>query len=362
MQLAINLGQNAHFQAPPNPWVGCVIVKNNSIIGQGWTQRPGQAHAEVMALHQAQSQAKGATLFVSLEPCSHYGRTPPCSKAIIEAGIEEVYVAQLDPDLQVQGKGIQQLREAGIKVHVGLGEEEAKRNLVPYLYQRTTGLPYTILKAAISLDGRMAASDKNSKWITSQKAREDSHYLRASSQAIVVGSGTAEKDLPQLTVRLPELSLPQQPLRVVLDATGKVKPQGPLFDRNLAPTAILTTERCPTSIITDWKNAGVHVYVVPGEDTHVDLMAAWKLLGSLGILQALVEGGSQLHTALLKTSLVNQLTLYMGPILIGSKGLPLFDTPLSSLAESPSFSLNQVKQIDDCVRIDYSTNNKKLFK
>ncbi|WP_228840573.1 bifunctional diaminohydroxyphosphoribosylaminopyrimidine deaminase/5-amino-6-(5-phosphoribosylamino)uracil reductase RibD [Candidatus Protochlamydia phocaeensis] len=353
MQQALALAEQARFHAPPNPWVGCVIVKGNQIIGRGYTQPPGQAHAEVKALLEAKEQARGAALYATLEPCSHFGRTPPCVNAIIQAGIKEVYIAQQDPDSRVSGAGIECLRKAGIHVLTGICEQEARAALSSYLHHRRTGLPYTVIKAAMSLDGRTAAADGTSQWITSLEARQDAHLQRAHSQAIIIGSGTALKDKPQLTVRLPSLSLPRQPLRVLLDAKGKTPAEGPLFDCSLAPTLVMTTEQAPMRRREEWERAGAEVMRLSEQKGRINLTDAWKILGKKGILQALVEGGSTLQSALIEAKLLNRLVLYMGPILLGSNGLPLFLNSIPTLQKAPSFKLLSVASLGDCVRADY---------
>lgn len=353
MQEAILIALKARYIAPPNPWVGCVVVKNNQIIGTGYTQQPGHFHAEMCALQEAQGHARGAVMYVSLEPCSHFGRTPPCTNAIIQSGIAEIFIAQLDPDTRVQGKGVSLLKEAGIKVHLGLCEQEAKNNLLPYLYQRTTGMPYTVLKSAISMDGKIATKEGTSQWITSEQAREDAHLLRADSQAIVIGSGTAIKDTPRLTVRHKDILLPKQPLRVILDTSGRLKPSGFLFDTAEAPTLIMTSEKCPSATRKQWTDAGVESVVVPHSNSRIDLLEAWKILGKRGILQALVEGGSNLQSELLKTDLVNRLILYVGPLLLGSEGIPLFNGQITNLSLAPRFTLQFVKQLENDIRLDY---------
>lgn len=357
MQQAIALAEQARFQAPPNPWVGCVIVNEGLIVGQGYTQPPGQAHAEVCALQQAQEKAKGATLYVTLEPCAHTGRTAPCTQALIRAGIREVYLGVQDPDLRVRGKGITSLEEAGIKVFQGICEQEIQSALAPYLYQRKTGLPYTVLKAAMSVDGRTAAADHTSQWITCQEARQDAHLQRASSQAILVGAGTALKDLPQLTVRYPNYLHSKQPLRVLLDAKGRVPAKGPLFDCQLAPTLVITSSQCPENRQHEWQSSGTEIEIVSHSETGIDLQEAWQLLGKRSILQLLVEGGSTLHTALLQTSLVNRLLIYMGPLLLGSSGYPLYQKQIATLQDAQRLSLQEVKKLGDCVRLDYHFSN-----
>lgn len=353
MELALEQGELARFIAPPNPWVGCLIVKDQTIISRGHTLSPGNSHAEICALKEAGSYAKGAALYVSLEPCPHFGRTPPCTDAIIKAGIEKVFVALLDPDTRVQGKGIAKLKEAGISVDVGLCADKAKESLTAYLHHRTTTIPFTIMKAAISMDGRIAAADGTSQWISSEEARQDAHRIRAASQAIIIGAGTALRDNPRLNVRHPALNLPTQPLRVLLDARGKVQAEGPLFDLSLAPTLVFTTSQVQSQIRHQWEKAGAEVIEVPTSTKGVDLKVVWKLLGQRGILQALVEGGPTLQTALLETGLANQLSLYIGPKLLGASGIPFYSGDIPTLVQAPIWSLQRTIRLGDTVRIDY---------
>ncbi|MBA3721159.1 MAG: bifunctional diaminohydroxyphosphoribosylaminopyrimidine deaminase/5-amino-6-(5-phosphoribosylamino)uracil reductase RibD [Parachlamydiaceae bacterium] len=354
MQQALLTAEQARYIAPPNPWVGCIIVKNNVIIGKGHTRSPGESHAEICALNEAQQNANQATMYVTLEPCSHFGRTPPCTASIIKAGISEIFIAMEDPDNKVQGKGIVLLKEAGIKVNVGLCENEAKQNLNSYIHHRLTGLPYTILKAGISIDGRTSAENGSSKWITCKEARQDAHLIRANSQAIIIGSKTAIQDNPALTVRLDNLKLNKQPLRVILDSKGKVEPTGSLFDTRIAPTLVITTNLSSKARRDQWMEKGAEVAVLSLSEQGVDLQETWQLLGNRGILQALVEGGSHLQTELLKTNLVNQLSVYIGPMMLGATGLPLYTDPIPSIDKALKLALKSVKQIDDCVRLDYT--------
>ena len=354
MRQAIALADQARLLAPPNPWVGCIIVKNGNIVGRGFTQPPGHAHAEIMALNEAKEKAEGATLYVTLEPCAHTGRTPPCTQAIIQAGIKELYFGVYDPDPRVKGKGARLLQKEGVNVFQGICEEEIKTLLAPYLYQRTTSLPYTILKAAVSLDGRVAAADYTSQWISSKEAREDAHFLRATSQAIVIGARTALHDSPRLTVRLPSLSHHLQPLRVLLDAKGIVPPTGPLFDQHLAPTLIFTTTHCPIERRKEWESVGAEVQVISSSPEGINLKEAWQELGKRSILQLLVEGGANLQTTLLETDLVNHLILYMGPIFLGSSGIPLYQKQIKTLMEAKRFHPRAMKMVGESVRLDFS--------
>lgn len=352
MKRAIELSKQARLHAAPNPWVGCVIVKEKELVGEGYTQPPGYAHAEIGALRQAKEQSRGATLYVTLEPCCHEGRTPPCTADIVQAGIQRVVVGIRDPDRRVNGGGIAWLKGAGISVTEGICADEIVHSLTPYLHHRQTLMPYTILKAAISLDGRMAAADGQSQWITGPEARRDTHSYRAHSQGIVIGAGTALTDHPQLTVRGIE-GLLHPPLRILLDATGRVPAEGPLFDRSLAPTLVITTSASLASHRIAWEKRGAEVVEVAPSREGVDLFAAWRLLGERGLLQLLVEGGATVHTSLLNQALCQQLLIYVGPCLLGSSALPFYRESLSSLSAAYPLALSHVAQLGDSVRLTY---------
>ncbi|MBS4168409.1 bifunctional diaminohydroxyphosphoribosylaminopyrimidine deaminase/5-amino-6-(5-phosphoribosylamino)uracil reductase RibD [Parachlamydia sp. AcF125] len=357
MDRALALAMQARFLSPPNPWVGAVIVNAGKIVGEGFTQIPGSAHAEIIALQQARKLAENSTLYVTLEPCAHFGRTPPCIKAIIQAKVAHVVIALEDPDPQVQGKGIQQLKEAGILVSVGIRQQKAAELLEPYLFQRKTGRPFCIAKAAISLDGRIAASDYSSKWITNELAREDAQKLRAESQAILIGCGTAKHDRPHLTVRAFSPPPHTPPLRVVLDSRGSLTdPSSPLFNIHLAPTWILTTSDCPQKVRELWHEHGVKSFVLSkaknGEG--VDLNEAMETLGSRGILQVLIEGGATVLGQFMREQLIQALHLYVGPKILGYDGIPLFGSySPKTLINAPQFQLKETKRLGDCVYLHY---------
>jgi diaminohydroxyphosphoribosylaminopyrimidine deaminase / 5-amino-6-(5-phosphoribosylamino)uracil reductase len=357
MQQALGLAEQARWQAPPNPWVGCVIVNNNQIVGMGFTQPPGQAHAEVVALNKAQEKAQGATLYVTLEPCSHMGRTPPCTQAIIQAGIKKVIIAQTDPDKRVNGQGVKQLQQAGIELLQGLCQEQVEVSLLPYLYQRRTHLPYTVLKAAISLDGRLAAPDGTSQWISSPEARQEAHFQRASSQAIVIGAQTALNDQPRLTVRHETVHPRLAPLRVLLDAKGRVPPHGPLFDQTLAPTLVITTEQASSDQRKKWEKEHIEVVTVKASSQGVDLKETWELLGKRSILQVLVEGGGTLLSELIKHHLCQELSLHVGNCLLGIQGFPLYNEIVPTLNAAPRFILMNHKKLGQSIQINYKINS-----
>jgi len=352
--MALALGERGRLTAPPNPWVGCVLEREGQVVGAGFHRAAGEPHAEVVALSEAGEQAWGATAWVTLEPCSHHGRTPPCAEALLAAGIARVVVALADPDPQVSGRGIERLQAAGVRVEIGPGADAAQESLRSYLHHRSTGRPLCVLKAAVSLDGRTAAADGSSQWITGPEARVDTHRLRAESQAVVIGAGTALADRPMLNVRHLE-DPPRQPTRVLLDATGRVPATGPLFDPALAPTLVVTTPSAAPGAVNAWLGAGAEVAEVPGSPVGagVDLSAALEVLGDRGVLQAMVEGGPTLHGALIRAGLADRMALYVGGRLLGARGLPLLAGPgPATIAEAPEWRIVDSHVLGHDVRLD----------
>ncbi|BAE80890.1 riboflavin biosynthesis protein [Chlamydia felis Fe/C-56] len=324
MRRAIELGENGRLSAPPNPWVGCVIVKNGRIIGEGYHKKKGQPHAEEEAVNSTTESIEGCDVYVTLEPCCHYGSTPPCVNLLIKHKVSTVYVALLDPDGRVSGKGIAALRNAGIRVYVGLGKEEAESSLKSYIYQRTYGKPWIVIKSAATLDGQVADSDGQSQWITCPEARADVGKIRASSQAIVIGSKTVLQDDPLLTARKPSGELySNQPLRVVVDSSGIVPPQAKVFHVP-GKSLYVTTTRSSSEHIKNIEDLGVEVLVTQPRESKVDLHELVAYLSNKTVLQVLVEGGSILHTSFLKERLANALVLYLGPKIFGDQRKPLF--------------------------------------
>jgi diaminohydroxyphosphoribosylaminopyrimidine deaminase/5-amino-6-(5-phosphoribosylamino)uracil reductase len=372
MAEAVALGERGRLTAAPNPWVGCVVVApDGQVAGGGFHRRAGEPHAEVHALREGGDRARGGTAYVTLEPCAHQGRTPPCAPALVEAGVIRVVVALLDPDDRVAGRGVEMLRAAGIVVEIGVGAEAAARSLAPYLHHRRTGRPLCLLKTAASIDGRTAAADGTSQWITGPEARADAHRLRAGSGAVVVGAGTAVTDRPTLTFRnldFEEGLTPPQPLRVLIDAAGRAPATGPLFDPALAATLVITTPTADPDARRAWKEAGAEVEDVaaapasppfPGAPSvppgpAVDLHAALDLLGRRGVLQAMVEGGATLHGSFLRAGLADRIVVYTGGAVLGAEGLPLFAGPgPATLAEASRWRLEAVHQVGDDARLDW---------
>jgi diaminohydroxyphosphoribosylaminopyrimidine deaminase/5-amino-6-(5-phosphoribosylamino)uracil reductase len=302
----------------------------------------------------AGERARGGTAYVTLEPCAHQGHTPPCANALIAAGVRRVVVALEDPDTRVAGRGLARLLGAGLDVEVGPGATTARRSLAPYLHHRRTGRAWCLVKTAMSLDAKTAAADGSSRWITGAAARADAHRLRAESQAVVIGAGTALADLPSLTARDVEPPADRQPLRVLLDARGRVPAAGPLFDAALAPTLVVTTEAASSETADAWQAAGAKVETVPTAPGGVDLGATLDLLGRRDVLQAMVEGGATLQGALLAAGLVDRLVAYVSPTVLGPGGLPAFLQPdVGTIADAEAWQLLSATSFDDDVRLEY---------
>jgi diaminohydroxyphosphoribosylaminopyrimidine deaminase/5-amino-6-(5-phosphoribosylamino)uracil reductase len=356
MHRAIAIGADARRRTPPNPWVGALVVADGDVVGEGATQPPGGAHAEIEALRAAGSRARGATLYTTLEPCSHEGRTGPCVLAVADAGIARVVVAIEDPDPHVRGQGIAQLRERGITVDVGVEAARVERSLAPYLVHRRRGRSFTLVKTAMSLDGRIAARDGSSRWITGAASRADAHRLRADSQAIVIGAGTALSDRPRLTVRDAAGPPHIAPVRVLLDATGRVPAEGPLFDPELAPTLVVTTDAAGEASQRAWLSAGAKVLTVPPASggVGVDLVATLEVLAGLGVLQAMVEGGAALSGSLVEAGLADRLVTYVAPTVLGTGGRPALDLAgPARIGDASRWTLLDVKQVGTDVRLVY---------
>jgi diaminohydroxyphosphoribosylaminopyrimidine deaminase/5-amino-6-(5-phosphoribosylamino)uracil reductase len=338
-----------------------VIVRDGAIVGEGATGvSPGGAHAEAAALAAAGERARRATVYTTLEPCDHHGATPPCTAALLAAGVDTVVVALDDPDERVAGRGYARLRDAGINVVTGVRAVDAAFDLAPYMHHRRTGRAFVTAKVALSLDGRVAAGDGTSQWITSEAARNDAHELRADVQAIVVGAGTAIADQPALTVRDADPMPIQPPLRVLLDARGRVPARGPLFDANLAPTLVVTTEAAPVAATDAWAAAGAKVETIaPAADGEgVDLDTLALLLGRHGVLHALIEGGATVLGAVLREGIAQRLVAYVAPTLLGTRGLPgfAFDGPVT-IADASRMHLTATRTLGNDVRLDYEVSS-----
>jgi diaminohydroxyphosphoribosylaminopyrimidine deaminase/5-amino-6-(5-phosphoribosylamino)uracil reductase len=348
MQAALALARRGLGAVWPNPAVGCVIVRDGRIVGRGWTQPGGRPHGETEALRRAGDAARGATAYVSLEPCCHWGQTPPCTDALIKAGVRRVVVALEDPDPRVAGEGLRRLRAAGLQVETGLCAEEAGAINVGFFSRLRLGRPVVTLKLATSLDGRIATRSNESRWITGPAARDRAHALRASHDAIMVGSGTVTADDPQLTCRLPGLSK-RSPVRVVVDRHLAIRSDTRLVaDAKQVPTWVITLPSADRARRQALLDRGVVVIEV-GADAGggIDFAAALAALGERGITRLLVEGGGQLAAALARAHLVDALVWVHAPLLIGGDGVPaVAGLDLEILACAPRFERLSAETVD----------------
>ena len=349
---ALALARRGLGTTAPNPSVGCVIVKDGIIVGRGHTQPGGRPHAETEALNQAGEQAQGATVYVTLEPCSHHGKTPPCADALVAAGVSRVVCAVIDQNPEVNGSGIDTLKRAGITVEHGLLAEEATDLLAGFFFTQNEGRPAVTLKLASSLDGRIALGDGSSQWITGPDARRYAHHLRATHDGILVGSGTALADDPQLSCRLPGAASSDQPVRVIFDRRGRV----PLHSR-LVSSAEDSPVWIVTSLDTDaaWREAlsgkGVHVLTPPAGHLTFDGMV--RLLAQQGLTRLLLEGGSALASAALQAGLVDDLVWITAAKVLGGDALPAIGPlGLTQVPQSAAFRLRRQFPLDaDCVSV-----------
>jgi diaminohydroxyphosphoribosylaminopyrimidine deaminase/5-amino-6-(5-phosphoribosylamino)uracil reductase len=321
MARARALAGSARYRSSPNPWVGCVLVgAGGEVVGEGATAPAGGPHAEAVALARAGERARGATAYVTLEPCAHHGRTPPCADALVAAGVRRVVVAIEDPDPRVSGRGLARLRAAGVEVSLGTGAAAAEGQLEPYLHHRRTGRPYVVLKLAGTLDGRLAAPDGSSRWITGEAARRDAHLLRAASDAVLVGAGTVRADDPELTVRL-----------------GRRRPAG---------------ARDPLRVVLGHVPPGARVR--PALEHHGPVEPLLDELGRRGVLQLLVEGGARVAWELHAAALVDRYVFYLAPVLLGGDdGVPFFSGPgAPSLADAWRGRLLGARRLGEDLRVD----------
>ena len=334
MALALALGRRSLGRAWPNPAVGAVIVKDGVIVGRGWTQPGGRPHAEIEALVRAGAAAEGATLYVTLEPCSHYGKTPPCTDAIIKAGIARVVSALVDPNPEVAGAGHWRLAQAGIVVEVGIGAEEARRAHAGHIRRIEAGRPHVIFKLAVSADGKVARSDRSPTPITGEAARARVHLMRARSDAVLTGIGTVIADDPLLTCRLPGMS---SPVRVVLDGQLRLPLASKLVSTaRQVPLWVLASEAAEPMREQALAAQGADVARVATTDGRLELADVLKLLARRGITRVMVEGGPILAAAFLRADLVDEAALFRSPNVIGPEGIDALDgLPLSALTRSP---------------------------
>ncbi len=348
MGRALRLAQNGCFTSHPNPRVGCVITKDGMVVGEGWHQFAGEAHAEVHALRQAGKRAQGGTLYVNLEPCSIHGRTPPCTDAIIQSGIRRVVCAMADPNPRVNGTGISALRQAGILVQTGPNHQQALRLNRGFVRRMTQGIPWVTLKVAASLDGMSAMKNGESQWITGQDARRDAHRLRASSAAIITGIGTVLRDNPRMTVRIQGLK--SQPLRVIMDSRLST----PLDAAILSGPGRVLILTAPEMIqdASSYPHENVEVHACPMQGDSMDLQEALRELGRREINEVMLEAGPRLGGAMLAQELVDELVIYMAPDLLGCHAKSMFQIPgLESLTDRLRLTFQDIRRIGRDVRL-----------
>ena len=348
MRLALSLGRRGQGNCWPNPAVGCVLVRGGRVIGRGWTQPGGRPHGEVVALAQAREQAgdaRGATAYVTLEPCAHHGQTPPCAQALIDAGVARVVVALEDPDPRVNGGGFAMLRDAGIDVETGVLRDEAARDHAGFLSRITQGRPFVTLKLANSFDGRIATATGESQWITGPEARRYVHALRACHDAVMVGGGTARDDDPSLTVR--GLGVTRQPVRVVLSRHLDLP-----LDSQLARTAkevpvwLCHSGRADPGLVSAWQGMGAETLEVGVAQGQLDPVSVLQALGAKGLTRVFCEGGGGLAASLLNAGLVDELIGFTAGVALGAEGRPsLAAMGVDRLAEASRFALVEARDL-----------------
>ncbi len=377
MQQALQLAALGRSRTHPNPMVGCVIVRDGKVVGTGYHRRAGEPHAEAHALREAGEAARGATVYVTLEPCAHYGRTPPCAEALVEAGVARVVAAMQDPDPRVSGKGLERLRAAGIATEVGLMEAEARTLNRAYLKLKQTGRPLVIAKWAMTLDGKIACTTGDSRWVTSDETRAHLHRVRDQVDAILVGHTTAEQDDPELTARpdgpgpLPGWAgsidpgpdptwMPRDPLRIVLDTMAKTPLDARLFSPELLQrplpnrTLIAHTQLAPPPRLAAMRERGAETLELPERDRVVDVGALLDELGRRGIASLLVEGGGEVHWSFFSQGLVDYVMVYIGPKVVGGAGAPgpVAGEGLAKMSEAWQAGLMRLTQIGPDVLLE----------
>lgn len=358
MTRALELAERGRYSTHPNPRVGCVIVRDGQIAGEGWHERAGEPHAEIHALRMAGDKARGATLYVTLEPCSHHGRTGPCAEAIVAAGVSRVVAAMGDPNPLVSGRGLGILQGAGIEVSCGLLEEQAMALNRGFIRRMKTGLPYVIAKLAMSLDGRTAMASGESQWLTGAQARAEVQALRAACGTVVSGAGSVLHDGSRLTVREGELAIAdprlralaaaKQPLRVLVDGRLRVPLDAPFFGAGPALVASAQADRQ-----AEYQAAGHELLDLPSAEQpgRVDLQALLRELAGRGANEVLLETGAGLAGAFARQQLIDEYQLFVAPRLLGSSARPLLDWPLQCLVEAPTLRINSVTAIGDDWRV-----------
>lgn len=346
MQLALTLGRRGLGRTWPNPAVGAVVVKDGVILGRAWTQDGGRPHAEPIALERAGDAARGATLYVTLEPCSHHGQTPPCADAILHAGITRVVSAIEDPNPQIAGRGHARLRAAGVQVDIGIGAEEAAHDHAGHILRITSGRPHVTLKLALSSDGKIGGAGRTPIAITGEEVRTRVHMFRAQSDAILIGVGTAQADNPQLNSRLPGMDA-RSPVRVILDRNLRLSPAGYLAKsaRNI-PLWVFAGASVEPSSATLLEAEGVKIIHTHCPDNRIDLDGVLHELALRGISRLMVEGGSRVAASFVEANLADEIWLYRSEVVVGKDGIdPLDNLPLTAITQSPRYGVRATEQL-----------------
>jgi diaminohydroxyphosphoribosylaminopyrimidine deaminase/5-amino-6-(5-phosphoribosylamino)uracil reductase len=353
MKLALSLAAKGMGRTSPNPMVGAVIVKQNKIIGQGYHQKAGTPHAEIHALREAGADAKGATLYVTLEPCSHYGRTPPCADAIITAGISHVVIGARDPNPLVSGRGIAALQAAGITTQCGLLEEEAIRMNEVFYKFITTKRPFVVLKCAMTLDGKIATRTGHSQWITGEAARQYGHRLRDQYDAILVGRGTILADDPLLTTRLPN-GEGKNPVRIIVDSKASIPISSKVISDRAARTIIAATGKAPVERIRALQEAGLQVLVLPEKEGRVDMVSLVQELGRRDITSVLIEGGAAINCAALHANIVDKVHFFIAPKLVGGHDAigPIGNPGINDLNKAVQISFTYTERLGEDLHLE----------
>ena len=347
MSQALQLAEKGLYSTSPNPRVGCVIVRVGKIVGSGWHVKTGQPHAEINALNIAGGAAQGATVYLTLEPCSHYGRTHPCAEALIRAKVAKVIIAMQDPNPLVAGKGTSLLKQSGINVLVGLMGEWAKDLNVGFVSRMTNNRPWVRMKIAASLDGKTALNNGVSQWITGEAARHDGHRLRARSCAVLTGIGTVLEDDPQLSVRF--IETPRQPLRIIIDSRLKIPTTARVL-RGEGELIFTTTDN--KERISALKEVGARPIILPNEKGKIDLAGLMQILADFEINELLVEAGNRLSSAFIREGLVNELIIYLAPHLIGNRAMDMLQLPeLTDLSEKYNLKIKDLRMVGEDIRI-----------
>lgn len=350
MHRALRLARKGVGKTAPNPAVGCVIVRDGVIIGEGWHRKAGAPHAEIHALSQAGLSARGADLYVTLEPCSHFGKTPPCADAVIAAGIARVFAGMVDPNPQVSGNGIAKLRAAKITVMSGLLERECRELNLPYIKQVTTGLPYVTMKSAMTLDGKTAALSGDSKWITSASSRRLVHRLRAGVDAVMTGSGTLLADDPELTVRMTK---GENPLRIVVDSTLQTPVNCRLMNEAHRVPVIIAAVRGDQAKISALTAKGAEVLLCSGKGGGVDLHDLLRKLGARGIQSILLEAGERLCGEMFRNNLIDRFLLFYAPKILGGDGKGLFSGPgVPLMSDALPLTITKVSKVGSDILVE----------